>query len=205
MATITNLKSDYVKDYSYKRCFNYVDNNYNIYNITHIYLYNKNGVVFDIDIERLNMTNLIFHGETKRKLKFKLDGNNFIIKNDKGYNKSFYDLYICLDIDGNTFEYKGKYIDKHNHILYYRYVFCAYIYNKPIKDFSKMLQKYTEKIHKEYYNIDVDSMYSYNHYLGMEQEYLKKHMDNILEYNQRIQNRIKRMNESKTFNTLIGV
>lgn len=179
------------------------ENKYYVYNI---HFYNNNGVILTINLrdtyflQKLPNRSLAIWGDTKRKLKMKLDKTNFIIKNeDLSYWVGKYDMYIYLN-DYNTITYQGKYIDKDCHTLYKRYLVNRSIYDKEVKNFMPLIEKNKAKIEKEYKLINY--MYDYGHRMGMEQDYLKKHMDNILKYNQRIQNTIKRMNESNTFNTI---
>ena len=63
-----------------------------------------------------------------------------------------------------------------------------------------MIERNQKKIVKELHLINYEHGYVYRN--GMEQQYLKKHMDNILKYNRRIQNTIMRMSESDTYNTI---
>ena len=75
------------------------------YEINDIHFYKDNEILFSISyFNDWNMYDFQCNGELYRKLKFKLDGNNFIIKEDKFYKNS-YVMYI--NVNNVEYEYKG--------------------------------------------------------------------------------------------------
>ena len=144
------------REYSYNYCMSIVLNDDKQYYIYNIHFYNKEGIILSIPSSKFirQVPYLKYEGETKRKLKLKLDGTNFIIKNDWSW-ESRYDLYIYCSPDGNYLTFKRKQIQNNQ----LEYVYCLndeYEYRKPVKDFNPLIRKYVIKIENEVKSIKKD-------------------------------------------------
>lgn len=186
------METSYIyKHFMGARC--YVKVNTREYSLNDIYFYDDNKTLLRVDFDGQKL--FTYRGETKRKLKLKLDGmENFIIKSERmGFNETLYDLYIHKS--NVKYSYIGKMIRDGTRYKLYEidtsldYPNTSFIYYEYFYSSGRRIHRLkweAEKIIKK------ELMYA-NDYRGMDDDKLQNIFKRLERLNRKINHETERL------------